>query len=172
MPCVPQASAEVTHRVSHYPSANRCVYLGRTVLTDTAGPCHPGRLGQVRLQDSSVLGFPQALPPWTASHSHPHSLCLQTSCRPTPSQTEDFSYIMFLALLPPASPLAKKFFYQWEAESSFKNREILSRRAQGRHGCRCGNGQPAFTAVRRDSSGGYSRQRDLTILSDTSPPAG
>lgn len=101
--------------------------LGRTVLRDTAGPATPAQL-----HDSSRLGFPRAAPPRTLPQLPPPQL--QTSCRPTPSQTEDFSDIIFLALLPPASPQAKKFFYQWEAESSFKNREILSRGAQGRHG--------------------------------------
>lgn len=63
----------------------------------TAGPATPAQL-----QESSMLGFPQDVPPQTISQLPPPQL--QTSCRPTPSQTEDFSDIIFLALLPPASP--------------------------------------------------------------------
>lgn len=149
---VPQARAEVTHRVSSLPRCHRWVYLGRTVLTvclrqqTPLVPATPAVWDEHGSRNPTCWDFPKLFHSGQSLSSRPHSLCLQTSCRPTPSQTEDFSYIIFLALLPPASPQAKKFFYQWEAESSFKNREILSRQAQGRHGRRRGNGQPAFTA--------------------------
>lgn len=155
---VPQPRAEGTHGVSCYPSAKRGADLGRTVLTHTAGhtllalpslppqnsprnaaqpqessthcwPCHPSMA-------AGIQGFPRVVPPRTLSQLPPPQI--QTSCRPTPRQTEDFSDIIFLALLPPASPQAKKFFHQWEAGSSFKNREILSRQALDRPGCGCG----------------------------------
>jgi len=119
-------SAEAAHRVSRQPSANVRVYWGRTVLRDTAGPCHPAAWDKHGSRNPPCRDFPELFCPGQSLSSRPHSSSLQPSCRPTPSQTEDFSYAILLALLPPASPQAKKFFCQWEAESSFKNREILS----------------------------------------------